>query len=199
MGSTAEIALNKKKFRPEELSALVIRQLLNDFEAQKGYRPIEAVVSVPAYFSDAQRRATRHAGELAGLTVERLINEPTTVRALKAAAHFLASHPEAGMRDPVRALNYARAAQKIGPERDLEILAVLFNAEAINGNSDVALQIYREWTSKSRRRVNSKVVDTLQQGGFLIVDQSKDNYLRWQEFRAEAQEWLQRRDLGTQI
>lgn len=77
MGSKTEKGLGNKKFRPEELSALVIRQLLQDFEAQVGYRPNEAVISVPAYFSDAQRRATKTAGELAGLTVERLVNEPT--------------------------------------------------------------------------------------------------------------------------
>jgi molecular chaperone HscC len=77
MGSGREIRLGQRGFRPEELSALVIRALLDDAEAATGRRPTEAVISVPAYFSDAQRRATRAAGELAGLKVERLINEPT--------------------------------------------------------------------------------------------------------------------------
>jgi molecular chaperone HscC len=77
MGSGREIRLGQRAFRPEELSALVIRSLLDDAEAATGRRPTEAVISVPAYFSDAQRRATRAAGELAGLKVERLINEPT--------------------------------------------------------------------------------------------------------------------------
>lgn len=77
MGSRRETVLGKRAYRPEELSALVIRSLLDDAEAALGTRPTEAVISVPAYFGDAQRRATRRAGELAGVKVERLINEPT--------------------------------------------------------------------------------------------------------------------------
>ncbi|WP_189453091.1 Hsp70 family protein [Cognatilysobacter bugurensis] len=77
MGTRRETRLGKRAYLPEELSALVIRSLLDDVEAACGSRPDEAVISVPAYFSDAQRRATRRAGELAGVRVERLINEPT--------------------------------------------------------------------------------------------------------------------------
>lgn len=77
MGSRRETRLGQRAYLPEELSALVIRSLLDDAQAALGSRPREAVISVPAYFSDAQRRATRRAGELAGLRVERLINEPT--------------------------------------------------------------------------------------------------------------------------
>ena len=77
MGSDRKTRLGKRDFRPEELSALVLRSLLADAEAALGARPTEAVISVPAYFSDAQRKATRAAGELAGVKVERLINEPT--------------------------------------------------------------------------------------------------------------------------
>ncbi len=77
MGSEKTVRLGDRAFRAEELSALVIRSLVDDAEAATGVRPTEAVISVPAYFSDAQRKATRTAGELAGLKVERLINEPT--------------------------------------------------------------------------------------------------------------------------
>jgi molecular chaperone HscC len=77
MGSRRETRLGNRAYLPEELSALVIRSLLDDVQAACGTRPEEAVISVPAYFSDAQRRATRRAGELAGIRVERLINEPT--------------------------------------------------------------------------------------------------------------------------
>jgi molecular chaperone HscC len=77
MGSARETRLGKRSFRPEELSALVLRSLLADAEAALGEKVEEAVISVPAYFSDAQRKATRAAGELAGVRVERLINEPT--------------------------------------------------------------------------------------------------------------------------
>ncbi|WP_337268880.1 molecular chaperone HscC [Oryzifoliimicrobium ureilyticus] len=77
MGTSRETQLGQKSFRAEELSSFILRSLMADAEAATGERPTEAVISVPAYFSDAQRNATRIAGELAGLKVERLINEPT--------------------------------------------------------------------------------------------------------------------------
>lgn len=77
MGSHKTVRLGKREFRPEELSALVLRSLKADAEAMLGEPIVEAVITVPAYFSDAQRKATRAAGELAGLKVERLLNEPT--------------------------------------------------------------------------------------------------------------------------
>ena len=77
MGTARETRLGTRTFRPEELSALILRALIADAEAAAGEKVTEAVISVPAYFSDAQRKATRAAGELAGIRVERLINEPT--------------------------------------------------------------------------------------------------------------------------
>lgn len=77
MGTDRITRLGRHAFRPEELSALVLRSLIADAEAHLGRKITEAVISVPAYFGDAQRKATRIAGELAGIKVERLINEPT--------------------------------------------------------------------------------------------------------------------------
>ena len=77
MGSEREVELGKQAFRAEELSALVLRALRADAEAFLGEPIEEAVISVPAYFNEPQRRATKIAGQLAGLKVERLINEPT--------------------------------------------------------------------------------------------------------------------------
>ncbi|KPB23200.1 molecular chaperone HscC [Pseudomonas savastanoi] len=77
MGSAQEIRLGSATYRPEELSSLVLKSLKADVERTFGEPVTEAVISVPAYFSDAQRKATRIAGELAGLKVEKLINEPT--------------------------------------------------------------------------------------------------------------------------
>jgi molecular chaperone HscC len=77
MGSNMQLSLGKRTFRPEELSALILRALKEDAEAALGHPVHEAIITVPAYFSDAQRKATRAAGQLAGLKVERLLNEPT--------------------------------------------------------------------------------------------------------------------------
>jgi molecular chaperone HscC len=77
MGTDRELRCGSHRFRPEELSALVLRQLMRDAEAALGTSVDEAVVTVPAYFGELQRRATRDACEIAGLPVERLINEPT--------------------------------------------------------------------------------------------------------------------------
>lgn len=77
MGTQRTVSLGAREFRPEELSSFVLRALKADAESALGQSVHEAVITVPAYFSDAQRKATRIAGELAGLKVERLLNEPT--------------------------------------------------------------------------------------------------------------------------
>jgi molecular chaperone DnaK len=77
MGSTEPVKLAEKEFTPQEISSLILRQLA-EWAEQALHQPIRrAVITVPAYFSDAQRNATREAGELAGLEVVRILNEPT--------------------------------------------------------------------------------------------------------------------------
>jgi molecular chaperone HscC len=77
MGTGREFTLGSRSFRPEELSAMVLRALKADAEAHLREPVSEAVITVPAYFNDAQRKATKVAGELAGLKVDRLLTEPT--------------------------------------------------------------------------------------------------------------------------
>jgi molecular chaperone HscC len=77
MGTSRTVSLGEQTLRPEELSSLVLKSLKADAEAFLGATVSDAVIAVPAYFSDAQRKATRIAGELAGLNVLRLVNEPT--------------------------------------------------------------------------------------------------------------------------
>ncbi|WP_444916580.1 Hsp70 family protein [Microbulbifer sp. JMSA003] len=78
MGTDHKVSLGKQKFSATELSSLILRALKEDAETFLGEEVTEAVISVPAYFNDNQRHATKLAGELAGLKVERLINEPTS-------------------------------------------------------------------------------------------------------------------------
>jgi len=77
MGTDFSVDLGKRSFTATELSALVLRSLKEDAEAYLGVPITRAVISVPAYFNDAQRKATKLAREFAGLNIERLINEPT--------------------------------------------------------------------------------------------------------------------------
>lgn len=77
MGTNKEYRIGRKTYSPEELSSLVLRKLKRDAEAYLGETVTEAVISVPAYFNNEQREATRRAGELAGLKTERIINEPS--------------------------------------------------------------------------------------------------------------------------
>lgn len=77
MGSRKQFVLGDKEFTAEDLSSLVLRSLKEDAEKFLGEAVDEAVISVPAYFNDAQRKATKRAGELAGFKVERIVNEPT--------------------------------------------------------------------------------------------------------------------------
>lgn len=77
MGTPKVFMLNEKEYRPEELSALILRRLKEDAENYLGEEVEEAVISVPAYFNDMARSATKNAGKLAGLKVERIVNEPS--------------------------------------------------------------------------------------------------------------------------
>jgi molecular chaperone DnaK len=77
MGQDVKVPLGEKEFRPQEISAMILRKLKDRAAAHLGTEVKKAVITVPAYFNDAQRQATREAGELAGLEVVRILNEPT--------------------------------------------------------------------------------------------------------------------------
>lgn len=91
MGTDKEFRIGETLFKAEELSSFVLRALKEDAEAYLGCEIEEAVISVPAYFNDLQRKATKRAGEMAGLKVERIINEPTAA-AIAYGLHNRADH-----------------------------------------------------------------------------------------------------------
>ncbi len=77
MGTDWKVKIDDKDFTPQQISAFILQKLKRDAEAYLGETVTDAVITVPAYFSDAQRQATKEAGEIAGLTVSRIVNEPT--------------------------------------------------------------------------------------------------------------------------
>jgi molecular chaperone HscC len=180
MGTDREYRLGSRSFRPEELSALVLGELKRDAEAFLG-EPVEsAVITVPAYFNDTQRKATRTAGELAGLRVERLLNEPTAAALAYGLHHrptdsrFLVFDLGGGTFD-VSILEWFEGIMEVrastgdaflGGEDFVDVLVNAFlarHAEAVpNARRDEAfLALARESAERTKRKLSEREAATM--------------------------------------
>jgi molecular chaperone DnaK len=124
-GAPVRVAMRGRDFSPEEISALILKKLKADAEHALGVKVTRAVITVPAYFNDAQRAATQRAGELAGFTVERIVNEPT-------AAALAYGLDKLGDRAKVAVFDFG------GGTFDISILELnqgVFHVLATNGNT----------------------------------------------------------------
>jgi molecular chaperone DnaK len=132
MGTDKSISADGKSYRPEDVSAMILRHLCDEAARLEGRKVSNAVITVPAYFSDAQRRATIEAGKLAGLTVERIINEPT-------AAALFYDHIDIASRDAAGSWKHALVYDLGGGTFDVSVLRMSEIIEVLASTGDTRL------------------------------------------------------------
>lgn len=204
MGTEKDYVLSGKHFKPEELSSMVLRALKEDAEAYLGEEVTEAVISVPAYFDDKRRKATKRAGELAGLKVERMISEPTAAAVAYGLydktrdTRFLVFDLGGGTFDvsilelyhnilEVRAVagdNY------LGGEDFTEVMAKLFlqkrKLQLQNLNEKEQVRLYRQ-AEKAKRAINEQSQVTM---SFLYREETLEEVITAKEYEEACEELL---------
>lgn len=204
MGTERDYVLSGRHFRPEELSSMVLRALKEDAEAYLGEEVTEAVISVPAYFDDKRRKATRRAGELAGLKVERMISEPTAAAVAYGLydktrdTRFLVFDLGGGTFDvsilelyhnilEVRAVagdNY------LGGEDFTEVMAKLFlqkrRLQLQNLNEKEQVRLYRQ-AERAKRAINEQSEVTM---SFLYQEETLEEVITVKEYGEACEELL---------
>jgi molecular chaperone HscC len=182
MGSKRATTLGKQTFLPEELSALVLRSLKSDAEKLLGEEVTDAVITVPAYFNDKQRQATRRAGQLAGLRVDRLLNEPTAaaltygLHQLGAESRFLVFDLGGGtfdvsvleLFDGVIEVRSSTGDNQLGGEDFNEVLIDMFFSKhsatlgmPLKTGNMVFYQNMRDQAERARRRLSAEPQATM--------------------------------------
>ncbi len=204
MGTERDYVLSGRHFKPEELSAMVLRSLKEDAEQFLGEEVTEAVISVPAYFDDKRRKATKRAGELAGLKVERMISEPTAAAVAYGLydktkdTRFLVFDLGGGTFDvsilelyhnilEVRAVagdNY------LGGEDFTQVMVKLFLHKAKLSLSDLTAKeqarLYRQ-AEKAKCAINDRTEVTL---SFLLSEEKQEQTITYKEYEEACEELL---------
>jgi len=206
MGTNKQYRLGQKDFTPEELSSFIIKKLKEDTEVYLKEEITEAIVSVPAYFNDAQRRATKVAGELAGLKVERIVNEPTAAslaygfHEAKEHAKFLVFDLGGGTFDVSILEKYKNIMEVravagdvfLGGEDFTDILADLFIRKAsldISGMSPTGQAMLRRHVDLAKAKfATSRTVDI----SCAIENTSYVATITYEEYERSCQELLNR-------
>lgn len=215
MGTERKITLGKGSYTPEELSSFVLRSIKEDAEVHLGCEVKEAIITVPAYFNDKQRKATRKAGELAGLKVERLVNEPTAaalaygIHQLENEAQFLVFDLGGGTFDVsvveifegIIEVRASTGDNRLGGEDFNEILMRLFiekfgdkwNLET--RSSDGFRQILRAAAEKARRAFSDNDTATM---SIVFQGEKSEVEITNSEFEESCKSLLERLRLPVQ-
>ncbi|MEM9692643.1 MAG: Hsp70 family protein [Myxococcota bacterium] len=154
MGRATEVALGPRRLSPSQVSSLILKVLVDRAERALGERPTQAIITVPAYFDDAQRQATRDAGEFAGLEVLRLINEPTAA----------ATNYQSGDEETVMVFDLGGGTFDVSVlEREADLLEVLSShGDTQLGGDDIDAALYR-WVLERLGR-DGEAIDALPTG-----------------------------------
>lgn len=205
-GEGVKVVMGGKEYTPQEVSAMILQKMKTDAEERIGEKITEAVITVPAYFDDAQRQATKDAGEIAGLTVKRIVNEPTAAALAygfdKKKGGKIAVYDLGGGTFDVSILDVAEDTVEVkatngnthlgGDDFDQEIIAWIIaefrKSEGIDLSKDVlALQRIKESAEKAKIELSSATETEINQP-FITSDSAGPKHLVMKMNRAKLEE-----------
>lgn len=209
MGSNEKITIEGKDYTPQEISAMILQKLKTDAEAYLGGKVEKAVITVPAYFNDSQRQATKDAGEIAGLKVERIVNEPTAASLAygldKTESHTVLVFDFGGgtfdvsileLGDGVFEVKATNGNNKLGGD-DIDEIIIDWLADKFKKENNVdlrsdkmALQRLKEAAEKAKIELSSAQKATINLP-FITADQNGPKHLSVDITRAKFEELIQ--------